>query len=481
MVSVSNNGWRGWRLWALVLVTLVVGAAAITRQSLWMDEGSSAFKALMPTLGSWWEMTRRLGGSDIQMPVYMFLLWCWTQLGALSEFALRSMNLPWLLLGALALRHVRFWPLVYLTSPFVLYYVGELRPYAMQIAAGALAAAAFRTIIRGDEEKPFKGLHELAFAAFLLICSSLTAAVWAAGAGIGLLVLRPGWLRQKGFWVRVVPWVVLALGLGGYYLFTLLEGYRATGFEGAGLLSVGFGFYELIGLLGLGPGKDELRAGMGSLLPFLVILIPAFLCIAGAWLIGVLRWVKEMPRREVFAVALAIGFPIVVLSAVGILQDFRVLGRHFSPMIPAVLLPIAVALDHAGPGRRKALVLGGLAVVMMLVSSLGLRFQERHARDDYRRATEYLFTRVGQGKTIMWNADMNAARYYAYRKGGMPMVQAIQVLESEKPSSLFMADIVFLNRPEIRFQGKDHAKLLEQNSFKRIESFTGFEIWELDF
>lgn len=481
MDAVSNNGWRSWRFWALVIGTILVGVAAITRQSLWMDEGSSAFKALMPTLDSWWAMTRRLGGSDIQMPVYMFLLWCWTQLGALSEFALRAINLPWLLLGALALRQVRFWPLVYLTSPFVLYYVGELRPYAMQIAAGALAAAAFRRILLGDEEKPFQGLHELAFAAFLLICSSLTAAVWAAGLGVGLLVLRPAWLRRKGFWFRVLPWGCLALLFGGYYLFTLLEGYRATGFAGAGLLSVGFGFYELIGLLGLGPGKDELRSGMGELVPFLVILIPGFLCIAGAWVVGVSKWVKEVPRREVVGIAVAIGFPIVVLSAVGLLQDFRVLGRHFSPMIPAVLLPIAVALDHVGPGRRKAVLVGALAVVMMLVSALGLRFQERHARDDYRRATEYLFTRVGQGKTIMWNADMNAARYYAYRKGGMQMVHAIQVLESDKPSSLFMADIVFLNRPELRFQGKDHAKLLEQNSFKLIESFTGFEIWELEY
>ncbi|MGE9269160.1 MAG: hypothetical protein ACQKBU_00010 [Verrucomicrobiales bacterium] len=51
------------------LVSLVVGCAAISRQSLWMDEGATAFRALMPNLEMWWSMLRRLGGSDIQMPL----------------------------------------------------------------------------------------------------------------------------------------------------------------------------------------------------------------------------------------------------------------------------------------------------------------------------------------------------------------------------------------------------------------------------
>ncbi len=75
-------------------------------------------------------------------------------------------------------------------------------------------------------------MKKIGFALLLLVGSSLTAAVWAAGAGLALVVLRFDWLRQKGFWFRALPWTLAGLSLGGYYLFTLLEGYRATGFHG---------------------------------------------------------------------------------------------------------------------------------------------------------------------------------------------------------------------------------------------------------
>ncbi|MGE9269159.1 MAG: hypothetical protein ACQKBU_00005, partial [Verrucomicrobiales bacterium] len=229
----------------------------------------------------------------------MFLVWAWTKLGFLSEFALRAVNLPFLVMGALALRQVRFWPLVYLSSPFVLYYVGELRPYAMQVAAGALMAAALGLMGRERRESGYRGVHALGFAALLLVCSSLTAAVWAAGAGLSLLVLRPEWLKERGFWFRILPWLIGGLAMGGYYGFTLLEGYRATGFEKGGVLSVGFGFYELLGLLGLGPGKNDLRSGLEHLWPYWPVLVPAFLVLATAWGLGVWRWFQVTPRRLV--------------------------------------------------------------------------------------------------------------------------------------------------------------------------------------
>ena len=327
----------------LTAVTTLVGLAAITTQSLWMDEGSGAFKALIPDFKDWWAMTLRLGGSDVQMPVYMFLLWCWAQLGALSEFALRAINLPWLIIAVLALRKVSFWPLVCLTSPFVLYYTGELRPYAMQIAGGALAAAAISKVIAGREQGGFAGLHAVAAASLLLAASSLTAAVWASGLWAGVLIIRPEWLARRGFWLRSLPWIAGVLAIGGYYCFTLLNGYRATGIEGSSVLSVFFGFYEMIGLLGLGPGRNELRANPSAITPWLTIMLPALICIGTAWIYGLRSWLKSVPARCAVAVICAVLLPILILTAVGLAQDFRVLGRHFSPAIPAVLLPLAMA------------------------------------------------------------------------------------------------------------------------------------------
>ena len=78
------------------LAGLAVGALAISHQSFWMDEGNTAFKAILPTFAEWKFFTFRLGGSDVQMPAYMLLVWAWAKAGFLSEYALRLINpAPW--------------------------------------------------------------------------------------------------------------------------------------------------------------------------------------------------------------------------------------------------------------------------------------------------------------------------------------------------------------------------------------------------
>jgi hypothetical protein len=480
MTSPPTHKRDSIRILLLTLAAIAVGLAAITTQSLWMDEGSGAFKALIPDFKDWWAMTLRLGGSDVQMPVYMFLLWGWAQLGALSEFALRAINLPWLILAVVALRKVRFWPLVCLTCPFVLYYTGELRPYAMQIAGGALAAAALAKVIANRDRQDFSGLHAAGAAALLLACSSLTAVIWAGGLWLGVLIIRPDWLGRRGFWLKALPWIVSGLIFVAYYAFTLLNGYRAAGTEGSSVLSVFFGGYEMMGLLGLGPSKNELRASPLAVTPYLGILLPAFFCIAGAWICGVRSWLQTVPLRCVLAVACAVLLPVILLTGIGILKDFQVLGRHLSPAIPALLLPIAAALA-AGRKAKLPVLLGALAVLFMLASSIELRFLERHARDDYRKATQIGIELLKKGKAVWWQADMNATRYYAYRQGGMALVNAIQVLESAPPSSLLVADVVIINRPDFRYPDGKHHEQLKRNSFKQAARFSGFEVWKTDY
>ncbi|MEO7101645.1 MAG: hypothetical protein ABI162_20005 [Luteolibacter sp.] len=478
MLSPETRNNHILHLTLLIAVTVIVGLAAITNQSLWMDEGSSAFKALMPTFKDWWFMTRRIGGSDIQMPVYMFLLWAWEKLGAHSEYALRAINIPWLVIAVLALKRVRFWPLICLTSPFVLYYVGELRPYTMQIAGGALAAAAIFKVAAGRDKNDLHGLHATAAASLLLAASSLTAAVWSLGLWVGVFIIRPDWLRNGRFWIRISPWICAAAIIGSYYVYTLLKGYRASGNDTGGVMSTFFGFYEMIGLLGLGPGRNELRISPKALISSLPILVPALACIFIAWLGGLRGWIRTTPRSIVFGTLCAVILPILILVIVGQVMDFRVLGRHLSPAIPAVLLPIAAAFETAEPKKPLVRIVACIALLFSLISCLGLRFLERHSRDDYRRATEIAVEALKQDKKILWQADMNATRYYAYRAGGTRLVNSVQILETDAPSSLMFADLVVVNRPDLRYKQGDYQAELRRNSFELSARFTGFEIWK---
>ncbi len=459
------------------LMALAVGAAFISRQSFWMDEAGPAFKALLPSVKDWWFMTLRLGGSDTQMPAYMFLLWVWEKIAGPGEFVMRAINLPWLVVAVLALRRVKWWPLVCLTSPFVLYYVGELRPYAMQIAAGSLAAAGLMRAATTPEEKPLAGLHLIAAASLLLSISSLTAAVWAAGLWLGVFIMKPDWLRRGVFWIQISPWAICAMATAGFYIWTLMQGYQAAGLESGSILSVFFGFYEMIGLLGLGPGKDELRGSVKSVLPFLPVLLPALAVIFTAWLLGVCTWLKTTPRRTVVAVACMVIVPVLLLTVVGLMKDFRVLGRHLSPAIPAVLLPIALALEGNCWGiRGRTIALAAIAAGFC--SALGIRLAERHERDDFRQASAIALEHLAKGETVWWQADMNAMRYYAYLKGGIRLVNAVQVLESSPPS-LLVSDVVILNRPDLKYRSHDYRADFRRNDMEpEPRRIRGFEIWK---
>jgi hypothetical protein len=463
------------------LAAIIIGLAYTSSQSFWIDEGGTIFRAMMPTLREWWRMMLFFKGSDVQMPLYMLYAWFWHQhLGALSEYALRLSNLPWLVLAVVVLARVRFWPLVCLISPFVLYFVDEFRPYTMQIAAGACAAAALGRVLDGRDKGGFDGVHALCAACVFLISTSLTGAVWAAGAAFGTVIMRPDWLRRPGFWLRAAPWMAMALAAASYYGLTMLKGFRATEIPDAGILNVMFGIYEMTGLLGLGPGKDELRGNIPAILPYLWILIPATACIGAALLCGLVSWAQTIPKRHLAAIASAVLLPLLILAVVGVLMEFRVVGRHLSPAIPAILLPIAASLDASGSLRRISLPLGIAACLLLLASSLSIRFVERHAKEDYRKATAMAIEALESGKRVWWQGDMNTPRYYAFRQGGVRMIQRIQVLESDPPTSPMFADIIFINRPDLRFRGQDHHALLKHNYFVLKDKFPGFEVWEGD-
>jgi len=475
---------RASRVLCLIAVTLIIGACAITTQSFWMDEGNAIFKAMMPSLRDMWNFSTHLGGSEIQMPFFMLSLWGWEKLVPSSEYFLRAINLPFLVVMVLAFRNQRFWPLVCLTSPFVLYYLGELRPYMMQMAGAAIGFSALCRILRTDpEEKSVVGLHVLFFSSIFLATTSLTAAVCSFGLVLGLIVARPQLLAHEGFWKRIVVWIPLAFVVAGYYGFTLIEGYRATGDRGRGLLSMAFGFYEMIGMMGLGPGRDELRSGN---LPALLASHPwlpfAALIVAAAWTIGVREFAASFPLRAKVGLACSVAVPVVAFAAVGLLANFSVLGRHMSPLIPALLVPLACTCDlgvrnlRAGNPWVAAIATAALAVA--IVSSIQLRVSPRHEREDYRRATEMAIDALQKGKTIMWRADMNTVRFYAQQEGGMAMVHYVQRLESEVPTSLMFTDLIFINRPDLRFGDQDYRKPLADEGFDLIDTFSGFEVWQ---
>ncbi|MDP4625480.1 MAG: hypothetical protein NWT08_10130 [Akkermansiaceae bacterium] len=450
---------------------------AITSQSFWMDEAGGAFKSLTPGFSNWVSTMFRFGGSDVQMPFYMCGLWLWHRLGFISEYGFRLINIPFLILMVLALKRVRFWPLVCLTSPFLIYYVGELRPYTMQMAAGSLAALGIFRIIDGKRNgQELSGLHTTAAGCFLLCASSLSAAVFALGIACAVAIIRPDWIRKKIFWLRSIPWMVSASILAAYFIYTLLEGHRAAS-TGGSLLSMGFGFYEMIGLVGLGPSRDMIRENPSIVLRSLPWLLPATLIIFFAWLIGAFSAYRSTTPRERIAIIVAVALPLLVLAVTSLVAQFQVLGRHLSPAIPALLLPVATCLSGNFPKKIPAISIGSAAILISLTSALLIRFNPIHFRDDYRTASHLAIALLDENQTILWKADTAAPSYYAYRKNRASLTDTFMALESHPPA-IESADCVIINRPDLRFPSINHKTYLLENGFTLTETPKGFEIWK---
>ena len=134
-------------LWLLISALLCL---SITRQSLWIDEGVTAWLASQPNLGSLFKTLGSLATSESQMPLYVLYAWAWAKLFGTSEIALRASNLPFglLFLGALAWSSWRvfgrpFLWVIFGFSPFIWYYMNEARPYVAMMAFAAFALAAW--------------------------------------------------------------------------------------------------------------------------------------------------------------------------------------------------------------------------------------------------------------------------------------------------------------------------------------------------
>ena len=60
-----------WPNFAMLAASLVIGLLFISGQSFWMDEGNAWIKAAEPGIGDMLSSSRKLGGSEVQMPLFM--------------------------------------------------------------------------------------------------------------------------------------------------------------------------------------------------------------------------------------------------------------------------------------------------------------------------------------------------------------------------------------------------------------------------
>lgn len=483
-----------------VTVAFFLGVALVagSGDSFWIDECITAEVARPANLLEGWRAMVRVRFAEVQMPLFIAWTWAWEKIFGSSERALRLAGLPFFLAGMTllvtaggrALRSRAALALVMGFSPFVWYYLNEARLYTMQLGATAAVIAATFQLARNEvRSDPATARWQRVWLAGLVTLSaiSMLGQLWAGAAILALLLTVPA-ARAWGWWRPVWGSVLAAVAglavLGGYYLWSLSIGARATTVGQTNWQTVLFIFYEQLGFAGTGPGRNELReAGVAALKPFLPGLMLQGGLTAVVLAAGLHALAQSPVRRKLPGLAIALALPAGFILLAGVVLQFRVLGRHFAPLAPVWWVILGLGVTALWTRRAFA---GHIAVIAFLVvsqvSSFQLRFADRHQKDDYRRAAIVARAALAQGRTVWWNAAATGALYYQVplAESG-PAPGRAWLVGNPDPRQLAEAsppDCIITSKPDVHDAQGAVAAFVRAHAYRLVATPAAFQIWE---
>ena len=479
---------------ALTVFFVLFVLAAVTGGSFWLDEAGTAYAASRPTLGQWWHFISTSGMTEVQMPLYSAYIWVFAKLFGIGEYALRLGGALWLAPGLVAFA-VSFpqWQrrlagvLVVATNAFIWYYANEARTYAMQLGGSCMVLAALNRLasVAGPTEKEGKWLFLLAFGLLTVCGTSMLGMVWAAAALGAAWVLFPAerllawWRRSRLLWLLLAA--ILA-ALGCYYVWTVRQGARGSNVATTDWRTTLFIVYEQFGFGGLGPGRTELRAGgLRALLPYVPGLACYAVALAGILYFGLKEFCRQS-RRKTALLSIVIALPWIFLSLAGMATHFRLLGRHSAPLAAVWFFWMAggVAVLARKPGwMAKAAVTAFLG--LSLCSSLIVRFDYGHSKDDYRRASELAAAALSERQAVWWNANKFGAWYYhlplSESQPGPGKALLVNNLPDETLAGWPAPQLIVASKPDLYDNSGALGRYISGHGFRLVAAFPAFNIW----
>lgn len=436
-------------VWLVLPLTL---GLAITRQSLWTDEGftvwfasHSSFHAFLTSL-----IGARGAPGDPQFLFYLLYMWEWIKLFGSSELSLRAANIPFAVIliytVSWASRNL-FWRrnlwALFCLSPFFWFYLNEARPYVALVAFSTVASIMLVAYLV-DPERHRKFAPCLCFIALFLAWGTHILAMFLFPALIILVLLslasdsslKSAFLRD---WFRPALYCAPPfLLLGTFYAW--VSSYGVNKIEAnPSLRNLAFAIYEFAGFAGLGPPRNDIRQD-----PHISVFVPYWplLSLGVISLVAVAFFVwRTHPPRIVRNILISTASGLTLALAASMFEHFQVLGRHLAAFFPLILMVAMIGskdpLPWSSAHRKAALALTGLGMVW-LISDLRLVMLNKYEKDSYREACAIALSRARQdGAVILWAADPVTAEYY-----GLTVAPSGGSLPGTEPSQQFASSSV---------------------------------------
>lgn len=394
---------------AAAVAVILVLSAGINGQSLFTDEGYSAWLASHKSIASMWRSLYEGDTSEMQMLLYNIYLWVWAHIFGSSEHTLRLGNLTFaaLTIAALAFtsRQAFGRPLAWLPvamSPFLLFFLNEARAYSAVIACATASAGALLVYIHNERGRRITAALCPAFLVAGLWFHIMTVVLIPALIVIVYIEAPKDWTR---WWHDWRPGLAVAVPLltvtGAYFIWTLLP---APKYEHgrAHLLEPVYTLYKFAGLWSLGPSNSALSGGRewnqlarhGALLG------------VGVMGLAIAIWGPLSNAARLLVTAFTTAF--VLFCATSFATGTGLSARHASALFPLVLFFVVVQTRRTW----RAVCVGGI----WAFASWRMAVLPEYAKDDYRNAVQSAMSLARANESeIVWAADPITASYYGLR------------------------------------------------------------------
>ena len=507
-------------LWAVLAFLLLL--CSLSNDSIDMLESQTWSYARQDTFGGFLHELRKDATSESEMPLGKFSFWAWSRAFGTHELAMRSLNLLCAAVALAALARaggrlsIPWLPLLFAVQPFVWYYMNYAKTPMMQRAGGAILVAGTIGYVRKGGQSRLDGIL-LCLGTVLLSVTSMFGLIPLVAVAIGL--------SAHGFWRRLrlslsgkivfFSTVAIFAALASYYAAILLHGAGGKPLWTVTPLNVFFAAYEFLGFQGLGPGRHGLRAmikgfvSARELLPY----IPGLLMLAASYLLVLATACKSWLTRNYPAVAekplsdeagaekpfparwqgysllplwlMGLGVPSLsgcLLFLIASLATIPFWGHHLAGAFPFWVLALAITIHWARQGiwRKAGRFAAWGILVLLLTSSVIIRFAPFHRHDDYRGAVAEALRVSASGRTVWWVADYSGGTYYS-----LPLAESItgapgeiQFAMNRQESPQALPGAIILSRPDNFDALQAASRLISSGGYTKVRELQAFEVWE---
>lgn len=423
----------------LLLGALLLRAAGLELQSLWLDE----FLAFSIGQASWSELLRLSRGIHGQSPLYYVLVKGWTALfGRDDVTVMRSLSVA---LGMVSLvqtyafvrafvgsTHAQVSLAVLAVSPFHLYFSQEARMYPLLIVEILAAAHLVLRLVRDPAAQTPARLAALALISVLALYTHYYAVLYLGALGLfALLYYRS---TRRAFWgvaaaygvagLLYIPWIpaLLAAAQGG--------GHSFTRFVELKFLYTAFTFalgYSSVVLDAA--AKDDL---IGTFLDHAPLLATGGVSFGWLLLVGARELWRKDRQIAVFA-ALVLVLPVLTATLVSI--SFPIISeRYFTPGLPVFALVLATGILAERKWRRWAPL--GVAALLVAHSLVNYYANPRFGHHDWRKAAAFVEQNIAPDEWIVFHPGFVAKCFRFYSESSHPAAHVKRPLQvDELPAS----------------------------------------------